>query len=102
MLGVAYKKDGSHIRESLAFDIIQLLLQKGVVVSYYYPHVPSFKHGGLALQSVVDLDAVLAVADGVMIVTDHSAYEWEGIIEQAALIVDTRYVIVGAPVALFV
>jgi len=90
VLGVAYKKDVSDLRESPALDIIHLLQAKGALVSYHDPHVPSFHYEGLTLQSEADLDAALERADCVVVATDHSAYDWAAIDRQARLVVDTR------------
>ncbi|MEI8305631.1 MAG: nucleotide sugar dehydrogenase [Chloroflexales bacterium] len=90
VLGVAYKKDVSDLRESPSLDIIHLLQAKGAVVSYHDPHVPSFHYEGLTLQSDADLDAALERADCVVVATDHSAYDWAAIDRQARLVVDTR------------
>lgn len=90
VLGVAYKKDISDVRESPAIDIILLLEEMGARVSYHDPHVPSFSHDGLEMVSVEDLDAALAEADCAVIVTDHSAYDWPRVHRQAAVVVDAR------------
>jgi UDP-N-acetyl-D-glucosamine dehydrogenase len=91
VLGVAYKKDVSDIRESPALDIIHLLEEKGAAVTYHDPHVASFQHEGVAMTSALDLDAALADADCTIVVTDHSAYDW-GLVKQfAQQIVDTRH-----------
>jgi UDP-N-acetyl-D-glucosamine dehydrogenase len=92
VLGVAYKKDVSDMRESPALDIIHLLEEKGAHVSYHDPHVPAFQHDGMEMVSITDLDAALAVADCVVVVTDHSAYDWAQIRGLAKTIVDTRHV----------
>jgi UDP-N-acetyl-D-glucosamine dehydrogenase len=90
ILGVAYKKDVSDTRESPSLDIIHLLREKGAAVSYHDPLVPSLQMDGLDMQSISDLDAALQTADCVVIVTDHSQYNWSSIWEQAHLVVDTR------------
>lgn len=90
VLGVAYKKDVSDMRESPALDIIHLLEQKGAHVRYHDPHIPAFHHEGISMEGVADLDAALQQADLVVIVTDHSVYDWSHIGQQASLIVDTR------------
>ncbi len=92
ILGVAYKKDISDVRESPAIDIISLLRGKGADVSYHDPHVPSFSAHGISLSSEAELDSSLAQADCVVIVTDHSEYNWSAIAENARLLVDTRNV----------
>ncbi|NBC17389.1 MAG: nucleotide sugar dehydrogenase [Bacteroidetes bacterium] len=90
LLGVAYKKDVSDLRESPALDIMLLLEEKGARVAYHDPYVPAFQHDGLESTCVPDLDAALASADCVVITTDHSDYDWPAIREAAALVVDTR------------
>ncbi len=90
VLGVAYKKDVSDIRESPSLDIIHLLQEKGAAVQYHDPHVPAFRHDGMAMESAPDLAAALAHADCVVIVTDHTAYDWPSIHREARLVVDTR------------
>lgn len=92
-LGVAYKKDVSDLRESPALDIIAALKLKGADVQYHDPHVPTIREDGWEMASVADLEAALAGADCVVVVTDHSAYEWEMIGQRASLVVDTRAVI---------
>ncbi|MBX3052980.1 MAG: nucleotide sugar dehydrogenase [Caldilineaceae bacterium] len=93
VLGVAYKKNVSDMRESPALDIIHLLEEKGALVDYHDPHVPSFQADGLHKSCVADLDAALRGADCVVVATDHSVYDWRAIGSQARLVVDTRHVI---------
>ncbi|HXF63702.1 MAG TPA: nucleotide sugar dehydrogenase [Caldilineaceae bacterium] len=93
ILGIAYKKDVSDLRESPALDIMHLLEVKGAQVSYHDPHVPRFQHEGHVRVGVEDLDRALAEADCVIITTDHSAYDWSNIRAAARLIVDTRHVL---------
>jgi UDP-N-acetyl-D-glucosamine dehydrogenase len=93
VLGVAYKKNVSDMRESPALDIIHLLKAKGAHVEYHDPHVPAFQHEGMEMLSIQDLAAELARADCVVIATDHDAYDWSWIARQAALVVDTRRVL---------
>ena len=90
VLGVAYKKNVSDVRESPALDIIHLLQEKGAHVTYHDPFVPDFSHEGLEMTGVVDLDAALAGTDCVVIATDHTGYDWDNIRDQARLLVDTR------------
>ncbi len=92
VLGVAYKKDVNDIRESPALDIIHLLEEKGAIVNYHDPHVPAYRHEGMHKTGVVDLDAALAEAECVVIVTDHSDYNWQQVLDVARLVVDTRHV----------
>lgn len=92
VLGVAYKKDIDDVRESPALDIIELLHQKGVDVRYHDPHVLEYAHNGIGMRSEDDLNAALVSVDCVVIVTDHSVYDWSTIRRFASCIVDTRNV----------
>jgi UDP-N-acetyl-D-glucosamine dehydrogenase len=90
VLGVAYKRDIDDVRESPALDIIKLLCDKGAQVAWHDPHVKALKGlETLARVSAVTPD-VLAGADCVVIVTDHSAYDWDAIVKQSRLVVDSR------------
>jgi UDP-N-acetyl-D-glucosamine dehydrogenase len=93
VLGVAYKKDIDDMRESPALDIIELLHSKGADVRYHDPHVPALSHNDHYHASEPDLAAALATADCVIVVTDHSWYDWPAVRRQAKLLVDTRHVV---------
>ena len=99
VLGVAYKKDVSDLRESPALDILLLLQEKGATVSYHDPHVPAFRHDGLEMASVHNLEAALAETDCVVIAADHSVYDWPMIHATANLVVDTRATLRQRPMA---
>lgn len=86
--GVSYKRDIDDVRESPALDIMLLLRRLGAVLSYSDPHVPQLKLDDLALSSR-DQNAI-ADADCVVIVTDHSAFDYDDMVKRARLIVDTR------------
>ena len=90
VLGVAYKRDVNDIRESPALDIIGLLAKKGATVSYNDPYVPSFNYLEEQWKSQVLNEELLQGQDCVIIVTDHSDYDWEFIAQHAKLIFDTR------------
>jgi len=92
VLGVAYKKDIDDLRESPALDIIELLRAKGADVRYHDPYVPIISHNGHDLTCEPTLDAALAAADCVVIVTDHSVYDWAHVYGRSRLVVDTRHV----------
>ncbi|WP_412062428.1 nucleotide sugar dehydrogenase [Rubrivirga sp. IMCC45206] len=98
VVGVAYKKDISDMRESPALDVLQLLAEKGATLGYHDPHVPSLAHEGLDLQST-DLGAGLEQADAVVVVTDHAGTDWDAIAESGAAIVDTRAALRTRPTA---
>jgi UDP-N-acetyl-D-glucosamine dehydrogenase len=94
LLGMAYKKDVDDPRESPGFELMELLLEKGAVVRYNDPHIPvlpPMRHYPQLRMASQDLTPeYLAAQDCVLIVTDHSAYNWSWIAEHAPLIVDTR------------
>jgi UDP-N-acetyl-D-glucosamine dehydrogenase len=89
LLGVSYKKDIDDVRESPALDIIHILSQKGALVTYSDPHVPVLQHLGVFMQSREYRKSCHA-ADCVVIVTDHTAFDYGEVVQQASLIVDTR------------
>ncbi|HSN76324.1 MAG TPA: nucleotide sugar dehydrogenase, partial [Anaerolineae bacterium] len=93
VLGVAYKKDIDDVRESPALDIIELLRQKGADVRYHDPYVAQFAHNGHGLRSEAELDPALRAADCVVIVTDHSVYDWPHVNQMATALVDTRNIV---------
>jgi UDP-N-acetyl-D-glucosamine dehydrogenase len=84
--GVSYKRDIDDVRESPAIDIMLLLARRGGQISYTDPHVPLMKLEELELKSQDDFSE----ADCVVIVTDHSAFDYKALVERAPLIVDTR------------
>jgi UDP-N-acetyl-D-glucosamine dehydrogenase len=92
VLGVAYKPNIDDMRESPALDVIHLLQDKGAVVRYHDPFVPHFQHEDWAMQSITDAELMPAVssADAVVIITNHSAYDYPAILNAAQLIIDTR------------
>ena len=97
VLGVAYKKDIDDVRESPALDIMLLLKQRGARVTYSDPHVPCLKLDDLAMTSSPVETA--ADADCVVIVTDHSAFDYGKLAASARLIVDTRNALKGTAAA---
>ena len=94
LLGMAYKKDVDDPRESPGFELMDLLLKKGAVVSYNDPHIPvlpSMRHyPHLHMASTELTTGFLRSQDCVVIVTDHTAYDWSWVLEHASLVVDTR------------
>jgi len=90
VLGAAYKPDIDDLRESPALDVIGLLQNKGARVSYHDPFIPHIQHDGWSMQSETDLAAAVHSADCVVIVTNHSSYDYPAILAGAQLIVDTR------------
>lgn len=91
VLGAAYKPDVNDLRESPALDVIALLDEKGANVSYHDPYCPKLKaHNGEMMYSVANMEDAVAKADCVVIITNHSKYDYKAVLEKARLIVDTR------------
>jgi UDP-N-acetyl-D-glucosamine dehydrogenase len=91
VLGVAYKRDIDDLRESPSLTILELLREKGAAVAYndpFFPTVGQGRHYALNMTNT-PLDN-LGQYDAVVIVTDHSAYDFKAIVEQSQLVVDTR------------
>ncbi|MGE0407411.1 MAG: nucleotide sugar dehydrogenase, partial [Candidatus Korobacteraceae bacterium] len=91
VLGVAYKKDIDDLRESPALTIIELLKNAGAIVNYndpYFPSVGKGRHYDLQMRCV-PLDN-LGQYDCVLIITDHSDYDFRRIVAESQLVVDTR------------
>src|SRR3954452_3080206 len=97
--GVAYKRDIDDMRESPAMDVMGLLLARGAKVSYADPWVPEGHgrewSGGYDIKAVDMTRGSIAQYDCVVIVTDHKAFDYEALVEEADLIVDTRNAIKG-------
>jgi UDP-N-acetyl-D-glucosamine dehydrogenase len=90
ILGVAYKKDISDIRESPALDIIRSLEEKGAKVYYHDPHIPSFKIGQKIYISSKYNEKTISKMDMVIIVTDHSNVDYAKLFKSNIPIFDTR------------
>ncbi len=90
VLGVAYKPDIDDLRESPALDVVGLLAQMGTEVTYHDPYIPEISEEEFSLTSVSDLMAAVKLADCVVIITNHSDYDYAAILEAAQCIVDTR------------
>jgi UDP-N-acetyl-D-glucosamine dehydrogenase len=91
VLGLAYKRDIDDLRESPSLTIIELLRAKGATVAYndpYFPKVGQGRHYALNMTST-PLEN-LARFDAVVIVTDHTSYDYPAIVAQAQLVIDTR------------
>ncbi len=91
MLGMAYKKDIDDLRESPSLTIIELLREEGAEVLYndpYFPKVGRGRHYNLNM-TCTPLDD-LEPYDCVLIVTDHSDYDYEDIVKRSKLVVDSR------------
>ncbi len=91
VLGVAYKRDIDDLRESPSLTIIELLQKEGAQVSYHDPYFPMIGKGRkYDLQMKRSSLDNLGQYDCVLIVTDHSDYDYPRIVREAQLVVDTR------------
>ncbi len=91
LLGVAYKPDVNDYRESPVFKVIELLQGDGAEITTVDPHVAQFEdHHGRQFSTTPLSDALLDEADCVVIITDHSAFDYARIVERARVVVDTR------------
>lgn len=94
LLGMAYKRDVDDTRESPGLALMDLLLKKGAEVSYQDPYIPKlpptrrFPHLRMASRELTA--PVIQAQDAVVIVTDHSSYDWSWIVEHSRLVIDTR------------
>ena len=92
VLGAAYKPDVDDVRESPALDVIGLLKKKGGIVDYHDPYIPQIHHetDGWFMDSVQDVMQAVRDADAVVIITNHKAYNYQAIVENAAFVFDSR------------
>jgi UDP-N-acetyl-D-glucosamine dehydrogenase len=94
ILGMAYKKDVDDPRESPSFELMDLLLKRGAVLSYNDPHIPRLRkmrnYDFSATTSQELTPEYLSRQDCVLIATDHSAYDYDEIVRHSTLILDTR------------
>jgi UDP-N-acetyl-D-glucosamine dehydrogenase len=95
ILGVAYKKNISDVRESPALDILQLLAKKGARLSYCDPYVPVLDEHGITLKAEKFTAAALRRADCVVLVTDHDLFDCRLIARESKVVVDTRNALKG-------
>ncbi len=94
VLGAAYKKDVDDPRESPSFELMDRLRKKGAVVTYNDPHIPALpkmRHWDVPEMKSQELTPqFLASQDCILIATDHSLYDYNEIVKNAKLVVDTR------------
>ncbi|HEY7309636.1 MAG TPA: nucleotide sugar dehydrogenase [Gemmataceae bacterium] len=95
VLGVSYKKDVGDLRDSPALPIMDMLAARGARLSYNDPHIPDlaaprrFSHVPSLTSQPLSRE-FLRDQDAVLIVADHSSYDWPWIVEHSSLVVDTR------------
>lgn len=92
-LGIAYKRDVDDMRESPSVIVMEILRDRGAIVEYYDPNVPIFpkmRQHKFDLASIELTPETLASYDAVVLLTDHSDFDYEYILKHADLIIDTR------------
>jgi UDP-N-acetyl-D-glucosamine dehydrogenase len=93
LLGVAYKRDVADIRESPALKLIALLEQEGARIAYHDPYVPRVIVNVVSYESVALTQETLRSMDAVVLVTNHSAFDYDFITKHCKVILDTRGVV---------
>lgn len=92
-LGIAYKRDVDDMRESPSVLVMELLREKGVIIDYSDPNVPKFpkmREHKFDLKSVKLTPETLASYDAAVLLTDHTNFPYDMILEHSRLVVDTR------------
>jgi UDP-N-acetyl-D-glucosamine dehydrogenase len=92
VLGVAYKRDIQDVRESPALDVIRLLQADGATVTYHDPFVPRLEEDGHHLESVDLTDQALTGSDAVVILTDHTDFDYRRVVDLSRVLIDARHV----------
>jgi len=93
ILGLSYKKNVDDLRESPSLELIDLLLEKGAIISYcdpFFQKIPATRKHKLKLKSKKLTENVLKSVDLVLLATDHDDFDYELILTKAKLIIDTR------------
>jgi UDP-N-acetyl-D-glucosamine dehydrogenase len=95
LLGLAYKKDVGDLRDSPAFDVARILQERGALVSYHDPFVPTVELSGSRRSSSPLTAATLKKSDCVVLLTNHTSLDYSFVLRHARVIVDTRNQYVG-------
>lgn len=98
VLGLAYKKDIDDLRESPSIELIELLVKKGAKVDYNDPYIPKThkqRRHDLRMTSKKLSERMLAGYDVVLISTNHSCYDYEWVVKNSKLVIDTRNATAG-------
>jgi len=90
LLGMAYKRDVSDMRESPALDVLALLSRRGAAMSYSDPYVAELTHDGRVMTSIDPAAARAQRPDCTVICTDHTVFDYDELVDSGALVVDTR------------
>ena len=97
VLGIAYKPDVSDFRESPSLDVINILKEKGALVSYNDPHIPILKYEHFNMSSIIMNESTMLDFDCVVIATNHSNYDWNWVVSHSKCILDTRNATANVP-----
>jgi UDP-N-acetyl-D-glucosamine dehydrogenase len=89
-LGVAYKRDTNDTRESPAVEVLEKLQHKGAIIYYSDPYVPSVTIGSIAMESTAINADVLRAMDCVVVLTDHSNFDYAALAANSSVIIDSR------------
>jgi len=89
IIGVAFKPNVRDARNSPAADVMAILAERGATVAYHDPHVPSFRDNARVERGSVGLDELLGSSDVVVVVTAHTAIDWDRVYASGGLVVDT-------------
>ena len=95
LFGVAYKPNVGDVRESPALDVARLLRQRGAIVSYSDPFVPSIRDKELSLTTMTTDAALSSDIDCAVITTDHAGVDYAAIVDRSPVVVDTRNILAG-------
>ncbi len=93
ILGLAYKKDIDDLRESPSLKLMDLITERGGIVDYHDPYIPELRptrHYNFNMDSVPLTAKILKKYDAVLISTDHSKFDFDFIVENSQLVIDTR------------
>jgi UDP-N-acetyl-D-glucosamine dehydrogenase len=93
LLGVAYKKNSSDIRQAPALNLVSMLDKAGAMLTYHDPHVAEFECAGKVWRSERLTKTFLQNQDCLVMVTDHDAIDWALVQKFADAYVDTRNVL---------
>jgi UDP-N-acetyl-D-glucosamine dehydrogenase len=94
ILGVAYKRDIDDVRESPALDVMHLLQRRGAEITYSDPYVPMVRIDGKEIFAS-EMAGALPVSDCVVIITDHTGINYQEVLRDSRLVVDTRNALRG-------
>ena len=97
LLGMAFKRDISDLRDSPAIRVYQIIKPRVGTVHYNDPHVPELRTDDDSMKSVQLTPAAIKKYDAVVILTDHSVYDYAMIVKNARLIIDTRNAVQDGP-----